>query len=284
VTSAACFSAIPIFAVIATERGGASLITILGARYLIAALGLLALGGHAAIRPLGARKLVNLVLVGGALQAIVAFLALAALKYLTAATMDFLFYTYPIWVAIIAALRGIERLTPRRVLALALAFAGIWTLVGSPLSGPLHPAGVLLTLAAALAYAFYIPFIDALQEGIGPVGTSMYVSAGAAAILLIGGVITGGLTPITTAPAWIGTLGLALISTVLAFILFLQGLAVLGPVRTAIACTAEPFFVAGLGALVLGQHATPAIGIGGAMVAIAVILIQHGKAAHPALS
>ena len=61
----------------------------------------------------------------------------------------------------------------------------------------------------------------------------------------------------------------------LAFTTFLAGLAALGPVRTSIVSTVEPFFVALLAWLVLNQQAGPRTWIGGAMIAAAMLLLQR---------
>jgi drug/metabolite transporter (DMT)-like permease len=279
--AAACFSALPIFTIIATERGGASLETALAGRYLLGAAALLALAGAAARLKIRQGELWRMVLLGGMGQAVIAWLALSALAYLPAATMVFLFYTFPAWVAVIAAVRRTEPLTPMRIVALILALGGIWALVGSPWAGALHPAGILLTLAAALTYAVYIPFIGSLQRNVGPVIASMYVSLGAGLTFLFGALLSGRLTTISTTDAWIGIVGMAIVSTAAAFILFLRGLALLGPVRTAIVSTGEPFFVTILGVLVLDQPASRAILLGGALVATAVILIATAREKPP---
>ena len=76
---------------------------------------------------------------------------------------------------------------------------------------------------------------------------------------------------------------LAVVSTVLAFIAFLRGLAVIGPVRTAIMSTIEPFWTALLGGLVLRQALGPRTLLGGVCIAAAVVLLQlgHGREAAP---
>jgi drug/metabolite transporter (DMT)-like permease len=55
---------------------------------------------------------------------------------------------------------------------------------------------------------------------------------------------------------------------------FLRGLSVLGPVRTSIISTVEPFWTAVLGALVLNQPITKGVVAGGACIALAVALLQ----------
>jgi drug/metabolite transporter (DMT)-like permease len=61
---------------------------------------------------------------------------------------------------------------------------------------------------------------------------------------------------------------------VIAFSTLIKGLSVLGPVRTAIIATVEPFFTAILGALVLGNQFGAATLIGGVFIAAAVLVIE----------
>jgi drug/metabolite transporter (DMT)-like permease len=70
---------------------------------------------------------------------------------------------------------------------------------------------------------------------------------------------------------------LTIVSTVIAFLTLIKGLAVLGPVRTAIVATVEPFFTATLGILVLRNQLSTATLIGGLLIAAAVLLIQRNS-------
>src|SRR6478672_8632344 len=159
--SACCFGSIPILTTLAIG-GGARLVDVLSWRYLIAAALLVVVsGGLAQVRQPAKRAMPLLVLAGGG-QAAIAFVSLSALRYIPAAMLTFLFYTYPAWVAVISALRGAERITRARAIALVLSLAGIALMVGIPGAGSLHPVGVLLALSSALMYAAYIPMIDHL--------------------------------------------------------------------------------------------------------------------------
>jgi drug/metabolite transporter (DMT)-like permease len=282
VFSACCFGSIPILTTLATG-GGAQLADVLAWRYLIAAVLLVVVsGGLARVRRPAARAMPLLVLAGGG-QAAIAFVSLSALRYIPAAMLTFLFYTYPAWVAVIAALRGAERITRSRSMALLLSLVGIALMVGLPGMGTLHPVGVLLALASALLYAVYIPMIDHLGRDLPPAVTSVYASAGAAVILLVVAFAQGGLGVRFTPVAWGSIATMAVVSTVLAFIAFLRGLAVIGPVRTAIMSTIEPFWTALLGGLVLRQALGPRTLAGGVCIAAAVVLLQlgHGREVTP---
>ena len=220
---------------------------------------------------------IRILLIGGGGQALISFLALRALDHLPAGTNAFLFYTYPAWVAVFAFVRGSERIDSRRLLALAISFAGIATMVGNPWSGhsdvPL--VGVALSLSAAACYGLYIPAIGRLQEGIRPAVMSAYVAFGAAVVHVTIGLSTDTLTARLDPIAWASIAGFAVIGTALAFLLFLRGLAVLGPVRTAIVSTIEPFFTTVLGALVLAQPLPGSTLAGGGLIALAVVLLQR---------
>jgi drug/metabolite transporter (DMT)-like permease len=280
--SACCFGSISTLITLAMSRG-ARLVDVLAWRYAIAAV-LLAVvsGGVSAMRAPGRRAWAVLGLAGGG-QAAIAFVSLSALRYIPVATLTFLFYTYPAWVAVIAAVRGTEPLTARRIVALALSLAGIVLMVGAPGSGGLHPLGVLLALSSALLYAAYIPMIDRLGRDVPPAVTSAYTAAGAAIILIVVALSQGGLALRFAPLGWFAVLMLAVVCTVLAFLAFLRGLAEIGPVRTAIVSTVEPFWTALLGSVVLGQALGPRTLAGGMLIAAAVIVLQlrQGAAVEP---
>jgi drug/metabolite transporter (DMT)-like permease len=280
--SACCFGSIPILTTLATG-GGARLVDLLAWRYVIAAVLLVFVSGGLAQVRRSTRTAMPLLLLAGGGQAAIAFVSLSALRYIPAAMLTFLFYTYPAWVAVISALRGSERISRRRGAALALSLVGIALMVGIPGAGHLHPIGVLLALASALMYAAYIPMIDYLGRDLPPAVTSTYASGGAALILVVVALVRGGLGVHFTPLAW-GAIGtMAVVSTVLAFIAFLRGLAVIGPGRTAIVSTIEPFWTALLGGLVLRQALGPRTLLGGVCIAVAVVLLQlgHGREATP---
>jgi drug/metabolite transporter (DMT)-like permease len=280
--SACCFGSIPILTTLATG-GGARLVELLSWRYLIAALLLVMVsGGLHQVRQAMSRAVPLLVLAGGG-QAAIAFVSLSALRYIPAAMLTFLFYTYPAWVAVISAVRGSERITRGRAIALLLSLTGLALMVGISGGSHLHPLGVALALASAFMYAAYIPLIDHLGRDLPPSVTSVYASGGAAVILLAVAFIQGGLGVRFTPVAWSAIGTMAVLSTVLAFIAFLRGLAVIGPVRTAIVSTIEPFWTALLGALVLHQTLGPRTLAGGLCIAGAVVLLQlgHGREITP---
>ena len=284
--SACCFGSIAILVTVATDAG-ARLVEVLTWRFLLAAVLLAAIAGGPMVMRRGIRRGLPLVLLAGGGQAAIGGLSLSALRYIPAATMIFLFYTYPAWVTVIAALRGREPLTGRRVLALGLSLAGIAVMVGLPGTGATSVAtpGVLLALAGALLYALYIPMIDRLGRELSPALTAAFATSGAAVILAVAAAATGAVTTRQPTIVWLMIALLAVVCTVIAFIAFLRGLAAIGPVRTAIVSTVEPFWGALLASAVLAQPLAPRTLTGGVLVAAAVVILNlPQRSARPALA
>ena len=137
--------------------------------------------------------------------------------------------------------------------------------------------GVALALGAAVLYGFLIPAMQWMQKDWPVLVTSAWSKIGAALCFLVAS--TGSQTFEYAMPggAWWAIIALTLWSTVLPSVFFLMGLMRLGPVRTAIISTVEPFLTALLGVAVLGQPLTPRTLAGGVAIVIAVIVLQFRR-------
>jgi drug/metabolite transporter (DMT)-like permease len=272
VLSAVSFGSISVLTVLLTVAG-VPLLTAMAWRYL---LGAVMLGAVTPPRRFGAvpkQRIVLLLVIGGCGQALITYLSLRALDFISVGPLAFLFYTYPAWVALLAAIRRTEKLTSVRVIALTLALAGVGIMVGVP-EEKLHPIGVALALGSALLYSVYLPALEYVQEGIPSLVATFLLIVGAGIAFVISALFTGELFLPVGIAVWSEILMLALVATVIAFFTLIKGLSVLGPVRTAIIATVEPFFTAMLGILVLGNQLGAATLLGGILIAGAVLLIQ----------
>jgi drug/metabolite transporter (DMT)-like permease len=247
-------------------------------RFVIGAIVMMAFVATQRYRRLPAGEITQWIVLGGGGQALLIGMALSSLRFVTVATLAFLFYTYPAWVAVVQAVRGAERLSGVRLLALAASFCGIVIVAGSPIaSGRIAWQGAALGLGAAIVYALYIPLIQWMQKDHAVPLTSAYAKIGAAICFLVLGACDGSITVQLSPAAWTAIVGLAILSTVLPAVLFMMGLMRLGPVRTAIVSTVEPFITALLGAAVLAQPVGTNTLLGGAMIVGAVVLLQVSR-------
>ena len=220
------------------------------------------------------QRALRLILVGGVGQAVITYLSLRALDYLPVGPLAFLFYTYPAWVALISAVLGREELTLVRFTALSIAMMGIVVMVGAPSSASLNGFGVLLALGTALLYALYLPALQRAQENVPTNVATFYLIAGVLVSFLVANLFNKTLYFPTTIEMWWYLLLLSLVCTVFAFGTLVAGLRVLGPVRTSIVATIEPFFTTLLGVMLLDETMTRGTIVGGALIASAVLLLQ----------
>lgn len=272
VVSALSFGSISVLTVL-TTRAGVPLLTAMTWRYVLAGVLLCLMPGLRAIRSVPRRRIIQLLLIGGFGQALITYLSLHALEYIAVGPLAFLFYTYPAWVALLAAIRRTERLTLIRSVALALALIGVTVMVGAP-TEKLNPIGVVLALTSAILYSAYLPALERVQQGVPSLSATLLLVTGAAAGFLVSALLAGELFLPAPSSVWVNIALLAFVSTVIAFLTLIKGLSVLGPVRTAIIATVEPFFTAMLGVLVLGNDLRTSTLVGGVLIASAVLTIE----------
>jgi drug/metabolite transporter (DMT)-like permease len=276
ILSALSFGSISVLTVLVTGAG-VPLLTAMAWRYVLGAVLLSVIARPQQIASVPIQRVTQLLVIGGCGQALITYLSLYALNYIPVGPLAFLFYTYPAWVALLAAIRRTERLTPVRVIALSLALVGVAIMVGVP-TEKLNPIGILLALASALLYSAYLPALEHVQEGVPSAIATLLLITGAATSFVIAALFKGELFLPTGGAVWSEILVLALVSTVIAFLTLIKGLGILGPVRTAIIATVEPFFTATLGILALGNQLSTATLVGGILIAAAVLLIQWNSA------
>jgi drug/metabolite transporter (DMT)-like permease len=279
ILSALSFGSISVLTVLITASG-VPLLTAMAWRYVLGVALLAVVARPGRLRTIPKQRIVQLLVIGGCGQALITYLSLHALEYIPVGPLAFLFYTYPAWVALLAALRKTERLTTVRVIALTLALAGVTVMVGAP-TEKLHPVGVMLALGSALLYSVYLPALEHVQEGVPAIFATILLIAGAAITFVIAALLMGELYLPSSVPVWTEIFVLALVSTVIAFLTLIKGLAVLGPVRTAIVATVEPFFTATLGVLVLGNQLSVSTLLGGMLSAAGVRVIRWNATLAP---
>ena len=264
--SAAGFGAMAAFGKLAYDEG-ATVGTLLAVRFTLAAALFWLLTPFREVRALGRRDFgiaLGLGMCGYALQAGCYF---AALDRIDASVLGLLVYTYPVMVAVAAALIGRERLDARRAAALVLASAGLVLVLAGSGGGTLDPLGAALGLGAALVYCVYILVSDSVSMRVRPQVLAAIVCTGAAVTLTAGSAALGQLRPgELTLAGWGWLACLAVVSTVGAISLFFAGLKRVGPTMAAILSTAEPVVTVVLVFLLFGESLGPIQVIGGLLV------------------
>jgi drug/metabolite transporter (DMT)-like permease len=222
----------------------------------------------------------------------------AGLETVPASLAAFIVYIYPAIVAVLTLRLG-RRLEGRRAWsALAMALVGVTVAVGGidPTRAP-PLAGLVLTVASPVIYSVWIVLAVRLSgerqssgsraTAIAPEPTLDSVAAIAlmttatatvfwATNLALGHAVLPDRIP---SNAWVGLIGVGVISTFVAIQTFYAGAQRIGAAQAALISTIEPAWTIALAAILLGERLGPIQLAGGALILLGVVVAQTGPAA-----
>jgi drug/metabolite transporter (DMT)-like permease len=175
---------------------------------------------------------------------------------------------------------GAERLTPLRWAGLLGGLAGVALLAGPrALSGDL--GSVMLVLGTALGYATGPLIASRKLAGLPGLGMTA-VCLGFAAVVYAPAAALTWPSAVPSAKVLASLAALAVICTALAFVLFFQLIAEVGPARATVITYVNPAVAVALGVGVLGEPLTPEIiAAFGLILAGSVLATQSGRPAIP---
>jgi len=272
VGSACCFGSLGIFGKLA-YRLGLSTPQLLSYRFTLAALLLWLVAFGLRQYRLPRRSIFGLVIMGGAGYVGQSASYFGALHFIPASTNALLLYTYPVVVTLLAALLFGEKLGWIKLGAVAIAFLGTLLVIDVQLhAAPL--VGIFLGLGSAAFYTGYILFGSRLLPGLPPLPSTALIMTSAAAVWSGYALATGQLGIEWTAPRALLLSSFAVIGTAVPILTFILGLRLVGASRAAILSTFEPVSTVLLAVVVLGETGSPLQYAGGALILIAVILLE----------
>lgn len=195
----------------------------------------------------------------GAVGLAVPFVLIAqALKSIDASTGAILNALAPLWASVFAAIWIRDPITPAKAAGIALCLLGTAVLVGwtpAPVSRA-ELAGAAMMAVATIVYGYTIVFTKVYLREAVPMSTS-------AATLLLAGAALLPFTPLDRdlaaipAAAWLAVIGLAIVSTTVAFIFYYRLIHDVGPVKAITTTLLVPVFGMLWGVLFLGEPLTP---------------------------
>ena len=200
---------------------------------------------------------------------------LTAISYSNAGTATVLQYLGPVLIMVFLCLTKKKLPTFREACALILAVGGTFLLAthGRPGTLAISPQALFWGLSSAVGLVLYSMLPIRLIEKWG----SLPVTGCA---MLIGGLFFGLITrawaiPVTIdGPALFGMAGVILVGTVLAYTLYLQGVADAGPAHASLLASTEPVAATVFSAALLHSVFHPADLLGFAAIILAVILLS----------
>jgi drug/metabolite transporter (DMT)-like permease len=230
---------------------------------------------------LPARDLAYCFLLGTLGVAVSNYFYYVAVQRTNVATAIIVQYTAPVWVLFYVVARGQQKLSLQKVVAVALAVAGIALvigIVGTPSDGRalrLDSYGLIAALLASFSFAFYNVAGHRILARYDRWRVLVWTLTAAAAFWLVVNP-PWKIVAAHYAPAqWLFLFVFSMISVLGAFSLYFLGLQHLEPTRAIIASCLEPVFSIVLAALLLGEILHPIQTLGIVFVLAAIVIVQR---------
>src|SRR5262249_25475138 len=189
--------------------------------------------------------------------------------------------TSPILVLSLSSLRGHERITARKAIGLALALAGVSLLK----TFEAHPdgrgptwTGDLFIFLSAFTFACFVVFgkSAAMRHSSITVNSIAYISGAIAISPVTISQARGFAFASVSWMAWAGLVYMALVSSVICYLMFCYALTHLVPSRASAFSYLQPPMVTTMGVLALGERVTPALVVSAVIILTGVWLVERG--------
>lgn len=187
--------------------------------------------------------------------------------------------TSPLFGVAFLALSGLEPLVARKVAGIVIGIIGVAILKGASLFGSASQSiGILLCLGAAACYGLGGLWAKMKLTGTAPLSMATGQLLVSSAIMLVLAIAFSDPAELLHASlaSWLAILGLALLATSFAYIIFFRVVARSGPANVLLVTMMIPVSAIAMGAAVLGESLEP-MEIIGALVIILALLIIDGR-------
>ena len=206
----------------------------------------------------------------GLIYAVESIAYLFAVRLIPVSVTVLVFFTFPVFVALLVRLIDKVPVTPLKTVSLTAAFAGVALTTGAAPQA-LDPIGIGLALVAAIGTALFIVLGGQMTRAVGSIGFALIAFAVAAGVFGCWILVTGALNLPETPLGWFGLVGGSL-AFVAAILCFFTALKAVETVTATLVANLEPILAIGLAYLVLGEVLTVPQLVGGAIVVAAILL------------
>jgi len=197
--------------------------------------------------------------------------------YIPSGLASILNATTPLFTVLVMALAGEEKLQVRRVAGVTVGLVGVMILRRDGLGfGSGQGLGILLCLAAALSYGISALIARRSLADSPPLATATFqLMASSLMMAIVAGIFERPWhLPMPGVVTWLAVLGLAALSTALAYIVFFQILRRSGATNVMLVTLLVPVTAILLGSLVLGEHISLREILGALVIGSALLLID----------
>lgn len=218
------------------------------------------------------RRVIPILLLG-----LFGFAPQAGLYFVTVRILDpgitsLLLYLYPSFVVLFGYLLYRKKPSSLQLLALTLSLAGcvltFWKRGDYPL------VGLLLGVVVGVTYGAYLSAGERILAEVDSIAATALIMSVAAVVYWGIALISGPIRVPSTGKAIFGVVGVSALATVLPITTLFASMRRIGAADASLVSTLEPVLTLGLSALIIGERLGPAQLAGGALILVAVLLLD----------
>lgn len=268
VVSSVSYGFLPVFTKTA-YAAGTSTYTLLFLRFFIAAMFMFGVMAVKKMKMPSAKEIIACLLLGSLGYAGQSFCYFTALNYVSSSVVVLLLYTYPALVMISSILLFKEKVVLQKVVALILALAGAFVIIGAEFDA--NPIGIILSALTSVFYATYVMVSSKVVREDTCVQSSAFVMLGAAIVYGVMNIFDGFHPPVQ-AEGYAAVALVVFVSTVVAFWAFFAGMERTGATTASLVSTVEPVVTVLASVIILSEPFTMNVLVGGGLVVLALIV------------
>jgi drug/metabolite transporter (DMT)-like permease len=197
--------------------------------------------------------------------------------YITGGLASVINATTPIFTALFMAAFSLERLTARKILALVIGLMGVGVIKGVDVASlSAQSLGILAVMLASSFYGLSGPWSKTRLSGIPPLTTATCQLMGSSVMMALIVALFGNVGEYATVSlkTWAALVGLAALSTALAYLLFFRIIQRAGPSFVSLCTMIIPVFAILLGFIFLGEKLMQNEIIGALVIGLALVIID----------
>jgi drug/metabolite transporter (DMT)-like permease len=183
----------------------------------------------------------TLLLVLGILHTLQSICYYSSVKYIPASLTALILYSYPAFVCLLSFLIDRVSIGKRLVLSLGTSFVGLALILDTSFKTA-NVIGLMFAFGAAIVYSCYIVISNRVLRKVSPLVSGAYIILFTAGFISFTGILSRNISFQFSPSAWIPILGFVIFSTILANVLFLNGIKLLGSTKASILSVTEPLF------------------------------------------
>ena len=209
--------------------------------------------------------------IGGAIPILLLYLSY---EFITIGLATTLHFVYPLVIVIAISILQRQRLSRPTVCSVLLVTVGI--LMFADISANVSKVGFILALLSGIFYGFYILYIDISKlYKLDNIVLTFYVMTIMSGMIFLFGIIVNGISFDFSPFSWSISVIISLLTTLGAMPLLQTGIRYEGAATAGIISAAEPITTMIAGAVFLGDYISVAQLLGGVLIIMGVLLVQH---------